>query len=334
MSPHHYSSQETSIELLEMKVHVENSTTVTEFLILGFPALNDYKLPFFSIIFLMYCMTICENLFIIVLVSTSQRLRSPMYFFLGHLALSDIIQVSNIVPKMLNVIIMKESSISFAGCISQFYLYGVSVSAECFLLTAMSYDRYLAICKPLHYISMMSVKLRYGLVISSWVLSFMFILITLVLVYNLDFCGPNMINHFFCDLSPLLELSCSDTTDVAIDILVHSVLIVLLPFSFIIVTYVCIFITIFGIPSTSGRQKTFSTCSAHLVVVSTYYGSMLIIYMVPYRGHSLTVNKFISLTYIVLTPLLNPFIYSLRNKEIHSSIITYLMVCNKKNILW
>ncbi|XP_066445774.1 olfactory receptor 11L1-like [Eleutherodactylus coqui] len=315
-----------------MKMHEENSTTVTEFLILGFPALNDYKLPFFSIVILMYCMTVSENLLIILLVSTSQRLQSPMYFFLGHLALSDIIQLSNIVPKMLDVIIRKGSVISFAGCITQFYLYGVSVSAECFLLTAMSYDRYLAICKPLHYISMMSVKLRYSLVISSWVLGLMLIFITVLFVNDLDFCGPNVINHFFCDFAPLLELSCSDTMDVVIDMFVLSFPIVVVPFLFVIISYNFIFRTIFRIPSISGRQKTFSTCSSHLVVVSTYYGSMLIIYMVPYRGHLIPANQYISLAYIVLTPLLNPVIYSLRNKDIQSSII-YLIVCSKKTLL-
>ncbi|XP_075711679.1 olfactory receptor 1468-like [Rhinoderma darwinii] len=316
-----------------MKVHEVNSTTVIEFLILGFPALNDYKFPFFFIILFMYCMTICENLLIILLVFTSQRLHSPMYFFLGHLGLSDIILVSSVVPKMLDVIIKERGVISFVGCLTQLYLYGGTVSAECFLLMAMSYDRYLAICKPLHYISMMSVKLRYSLIISSWVLSFMFALVTLLLLCDLDYCGPNVINHFFCDCAPLLELSCSDTNVVYIEMILLSFPIIVLPFVFIITSYVCIFITIFGISSTSGRQKTFSTCSSHLVVVSIYYGSMLIIYMVPNRGYSMTVNKFISLVYIVLTPLLNPVIYSLKNKEIQSSIIQYLMFCSKKIFL-
>ncbi|KAG8586084.1 hypothetical protein GDO81_005245 [Engystomops pustulosus] len=309
-----------------------NSTVVLEFFLLGFPDLNDYKLPFFSIVLLIYSMTICENLLIIVLVSTSQRLRSPMYFFLGHLAFSDVIQISNIVPKMLDVIIREGSVITYFGCTTQFYLYGVSVGAGCFLLTAMSYDRYLAICKPLHYTSVMSPKLRYLLIFSSWVLSSMLVLVTLILVCNLDFCGQNAINHFFCDLAPLLELSCSYVTSVGIDIIINSVLLLLLPFLFIIISYGCIFFTIFGISSSSGRQKTFSTCSSHLVVVSTYYGSLLIIYMVPNRGHSLTANKFISLVYIVLTPLLNPMIYSLRNREIQSAVSLYLMICSKKRV--
>ncbi|XP_056424977.1 olfactory receptor 1468-like [Hyla sarda] len=310
-----------------------NSTKISELLLLGFPTLYNYKFPFFCIVLSMYCMTICENLLIILLVSTSQRLRSPMYFFLGHLALSDVFLVTSVVPKLLDVIIREGSVISFVGCLTQFYLYGGAACAECFLLTAMSYDRYLAICKPLHYTAIMSVQLRYILVISSWALSFTFVLITLILVCDLDFCGPNLINNFFCDFAPLLELSCSDTTVVGIDIFIHSILIVLLPFLFIIITYVHIFITIFGISSISGRQKTFSTCSSHLAVVSIYYGSMLMIYMVPQRGHSLTVDKFISLSYIVLTPLLNPVIYSLRNKDLQSSMVIYLMACIRKSVL-
>ncbi|XP_056424980.1 olfactory receptor 1468-like [Hyla sarda] len=308
-------------------MHEMNSTTgVREFRLLGFPTLNGYKLPFFSIILCMYWMAFCENLLIILLVSTSQRLRSPIYFFLGHLALSDIILITIVVPKMLDVIIREGSVISYVGCLTQSYLYGGTVSAECFLLTVMSYDRYLAICKPLHYVSMMSVQLRYSLVVFSWLLSFMLMIISFVLLCDLDFCGPNVINHFFCDYAPLLELSCSDTTVPEIEMIFICFPIVLLPFLLIVISYVHIFITIFRIPSISGRQKTFSTCSSHLVVVSIYYGSILIIYMVPNAGNSLMVNKFLSLVYIVVTPLLNPVVYSLRNKEIQASVMKYIRI--------
>ncbi|XP_075131672.1 olfactory receptor 11A1-like [Leptodactylus fuscus] len=316
-----------------MKVHEVNTSAVFEFLILGFPDLNDYKTTFFSVILVIYCIIIGENLLIISLVSTSQRLQSPMYFFLGHLALSDIILVTSVVPKMLEVIIREGSTIPYVGCLSQLYLYEGTVSAECYLLMAMSYDRYLAICRPLHYISMMSAKLRYGLIVSSWVFSFMLILITLLLVCDLDFCGQNVINHFFCDYAPLLEISCSDTTVPDIEMIVLCFPILIFPFIFVITTYVYIFIAIFGISSSSGRHKTFSTCSSHLMVVSTYYGSMLTIYIVPYKGHSMTVNKFLSLLYIILTPLLNPMIYSLRNKEIQSSVMKCLMDCSKRQLM-
>ncbi|KAG8573935.1 hypothetical protein GDO81_008947 [Engystomops pustulosus] len=311
-------------------MHEVNSTAFTKFLILGFPDLNDSKFPFFSIVLLIYSMTICENLLIIVLVSTSQRLRSPMYFFLGHLALSDMVLVTTIVPKMLEVIIREGSAIPYAECLAQFYLYGGAACAECFLLTAMSYDRYLAICKPLHYTSVMSPKLRYLLIFSSWALSLMLVLISLVLLCDLDFCGSYVINHFFCDYAPLLVLSCSDTTVIDIEMMLISFPIIIFPFVFIIITYVYIFITIFEISSSSGRQKTFSTCSSHLVVVFTYFGSMFMIYMVPYRGHSMTINKFISLVYIILTPLLNPMIYSLRSREIQASVLRHLLNFNKK----
>ncbi|XP_040275011.1 olfactory receptor 2A14-like [Bufo bufo] len=274
----------------------------------------------------MYSMTICENLLIILLVSTSQRLLSPMYFFLGHLALTDIVLVTIIVPKMLDIIIRGGSTVPYDECLTQCFFYGGSVCAQCSLLTAMSYDRYLAICRSLHYISIMNVKLRYSLINSSWVFGFLLALITIVLICGLEFCGPNVINHFFCEFASLLELSCSDTTVLNIEIIVICFPIVVLPFLFIIITYIYIFITILRISSNSGRQKAFSTCSSHLVVVSFFYGSMFVIYMVPYRGHSLTVNKFISLLYIVLTPLLNPIIYSLRNKEIQSSAMKYFQV--------
>ncbi|KAM3926720.1 olfactory receptor 5A2-like [Leptodactylus fuscus] len=260
----------------------------------------------------------------------SQRLQSPMYFFLGHLALSDIFLITSVVPKMLDIVIREGSTIPYIACLAQSYLYGGMISTECYLLSAMSYDRYLAICRPLHYISMMTVKLRYSLVISSWVLSFALLFISILLVCDLDFCGPNVINHFFCDYAPVLELSCSDTTVPDIEMIIIGFPVIILPFLFVITTYVYIFITIFRISSTSGRQKTFSTCSSHLVVVSIYYGSMFIIYMIPYRGHSVTINKFISLVYIVLTPLVNPMIYSLRNKEIQSSVMKYLQVCGKR----
>ncbi|XP_075128415.1 olfactory receptor 6F1-like [Leptodactylus fuscus] len=309
-----------------MKVDDVNSTAFTEFFILGFPELNDYKLTFFSIILILYSMTICENLLIISLVSTSQRLQSPMYFFLGHLAFTDIVLITIVLPKFLEVIIREGSTIPYVECLAQFELYGGTVCTESYLLTAMSYDRYLAICKPLHYISMMNAKLRYGLTFSSWILSFTLVSVILSLLAELDFCGSNIINHLFCEFSPILELSCSDTSSVNVNMTVLSVPVILINFTCVMISYIYIFRTIFGISTTSGRQKTFFTCSSHLVAVSIYYVSMFVIYTLPNRGNLLTVNKFISLVFIVLYPLLNPIIYSLRNKEIQASVMKYLRV--------
>ncbi|XP_063785677.1 olfactory receptor 11A1-like [Pseudophryne corroboree] len=180
----------------------------------------------------------------------------------------------------------------------------------------MSYDRYLAICNPLHYTTIMTIKLQQSLVIYCWVFGFLLTQITLNFLCQLQFCGPNIINHFFCDLVPFVELSCSYSHALQLEILIVAVPIMVIPFILIFISYICVFIAILGISSTTGRKKTFSTCSSHLSVVTVFYGTLITIYLVPANGRSLTVNKFIALLYIVITPLFNPIIYSLRNKEI------------------
>ncbi|XP_075128412.1 olfactory receptor 6F1-like [Leptodactylus fuscus] len=308
-----------------MKVGDMNSTTFTEFLILGFPELKNYKLTFFSVVLIMYSLTICENLLIISLVSTSPRLQSPMYFFLGHLAFAELFLITSVVPKFLEVIIREGSTIPYIECLAQFELYGGVNCTECYLLSVMSYDRYLAICKPLHYVSIMSMKLRYSLIFSSWVLGFIIVSISVSLLAQLDYCAPN-INYFFCDFAPIIQLSCSDTTAMSINMTFLSVPVVLINFTCIMISYAYIFRTIFGISTTSGRKKTFFTCSSHLVVVCIYYGALFVIYTLPNRGYLLYMNRFIALFYTVLTPLLNPIIYSLRNKEIQASVMRYIRV--------
>ncbi|KAM9312190.1 olfactory receptor 10A7-like [Gastrophryne carolinensis] len=264
----------------------------------------------------MYIITLGGNLLIAVLVLSSHLLKTPMYFFLCHLSLCDFLFSSNIVPNMLRVVLHGGSNISYVGCFTQFYVFGSCVTTECYLLTVMSYDRYVAICNPLSYILIMNLNLRIFLVVSSWFMGFSFALITLFMVCSLEFCRSNTIDHFYCDFGPIIELSCLDTSAVEMETSFFTTIIVLFPFAFVIVTYVYIFNTILGITSNIGRQKAFSTCSSHLSVVCAFYGALISIYLSPSKGPSINTNKILSLLYTVVTPLFNPVIYSLRNQEI------------------
>ncbi|XP_063785683.1 olfactory receptor 10A3-like [Pseudophryne corroboree] len=260
------------------------------------------------------------NSMIIVLVSTRQQLYSPMYFFLQQLSCIEIVFLTLIIPNMLRVIWLEGATISITGCIAQTYIYCVTGCTECHLLAVMSYDRYLAICHPLRYTTIMNIKLQQFLVIYCWAFGFLLTQITLNFLCQLQFCGPNVIDHFFCDSMPFIELTCSYAHALQLLFFILSVPIIVIPFILIFFSYICVFITILGISSTTGRKKTFSTCSSHLTVVTVFYGTLMTIYLVPASGRSLTVNKCISLLYIVLTPLFNPFIYSLRSKEMKAII--------------
>ncbi|KAM4749260.1 olfactory receptor 6X1-like [Rhinophrynus dorsalis] len=227
---------------------------------------------------------------------------------------------------LLSTILRDHIIVPVTICITQYYFSGAITVVECFLLTVMSYDRYLAICIPLHYISIMSIKLCLHLVMSSWLIANIVSVIVIIPVSLLQFCGNNAIDHIYCDLAPLLEVSCSDTYVIETEGIILTVPIAMCPFLFIIMTYVSIFQRILRISSSTGRQKTFSTCSSHIIVVGTYYGILITKYTVPSRGHSLNVNKFISILYTVLTPLFNPIIYSLRNQEIRTELNKWISI--------
>ncbi|KAM3926782.1 olfactory receptor 11L1-like [Leptodactylus fuscus] len=293
-----------------------NQTRVTEFFLLGFQIREPFQLLLFLLFLLTYAITLTGDFLIVILVTKSHQLQNPMFYFLKHLSISELLFTSNITPNMLHVILRRGGSMSFVGCMLQFYLYIASGSLESFLLTIMSYDRYLAICNPLRYADMMNLQLCRTLVLVSWFLSFSLVVITVTLLCQLNFCGPNIIDHFFCDFAPLVDLSCSDTSVIRIEVVILSVPVVASTFSFILWSYICISITILKIRSTTGRRKVFSTCSSHLASVCSYYGPLIVIYMVPYRRDSLNVNKFLSILYTVFTPFFNPLIYSLRNEEL------------------
>ncbi|XP_073493334.1 olfactory receptor 5G9-like [Phyllobates terribilis] len=289
---------------------------------------RNLKIPSFLLFLILYSVTISGNIMIAILVSISPNLKHPMFFFLGHLSIFDIMFTTNIVPKMLCAIVNDGVTISFAGCIIQLEFFGISLVAECLLLAVMSYDRYLAICNPLRYVYIMDPNLCILLVAICWVLGFTISLVTVIMTSKQDFCGPRIIDHFFCDLVPLLKLSCSDTSSVILENILLATPLTLFPLVFITVTYIYIFITILKIPSTSGRQKAFSTCSSHLTVVGMFYGTLVSLYVVPSNGNSLNANKVLSLLYTFVTPLFNPIIYSLRNKEIRVALRRYAF--NKK----
>ncbi|XP_075061712.1 olfactory receptor 6B1-like [Mixophyes fleayi] len=301
-----------------------NQTTVTKFLLLGFQnqqMLNDLLFVIFLIVFIL---TLVGNLMIIMLVAKAQSLKCPMYFFLSHLSFSDILLSSTITPKMLHIIKSGGSFINTTDCIIQLFFYSGTTTAECLLLTVMSYDRYLAICKPLHYNSIMDIKLRLYLGVWPWVIGFMVALLLLVFVCNFKFCGPYIIDHYLCDLAPILELTCSDHSTLDIVDFMLTIPFIIFPFFFIAFTYISIFATILKISSTFGRQRTFSTCSSHLIVVSMYYGTLMNVYMIPSNLYSYNVNKIVSPLYTTGTPLLNPIIYSLRNQEIKVALCKYI----------
>ncbi|XP_031754226.1 olfactory receptor 6P1-like [Xenopus tropicalis] len=243
---------------------------------------------------------------------------------LTSLSLADVLLSTSITPNLLWLLLNGGGTISATGCITQFYFYGVSVVSEFYLLTAMAYDRYLAICSPLHYASIMGFRLCLYLSLCSWGLALIISLFMNFLTFNLQFCGPFVIDHYFCDFTPLLKLSCSDYKAVELTNIILDIPCILLPFCFIIYTYVSIGLAILRISSTEGRHKAFSTCSSHLIVVCMYYGSMIIVYMVPSKAHNFNINKILSLLYTVGTPFSNPIVYSLRNKEIKNALWKYI----------
>ncbi|KAM8972687.1 olfactory receptor 11L1-like [Pelodytes ibericus] len=298
----------------------ENLSSVTEIHLLGFHQLHTLRSLFFSILLIIYLLTLSGNLVLIVLVSSSRHLHVPMYIFLTQVSICDIVLTTDIVPRMLSIALYEETVMSIAACITQLYFFGGSETSECFLLMAMSYDRYLAICHPLHYNSIMDNLCCIKLITMSWLLGLSVELFNTLTVSQLRFCGPNIIDHFFCDLGPLLELSCSDTFIAQMETILLCFPVLITPLIIIIVSYFYIVLTIIKIPSISGRQKAFSTCSSHLVVVSIYYGTLIAMYGVPTKVQSRSVSKVLSLSYTVVTPMLNPIIYSLRNKDIKEAL--------------
>uniref|UniRef100_A0A452HLN1 Olfactory receptor n=1 Tax=Gopherus agassizii TaxID=38772 RepID=A0A452HLN1_9SAUR len=297
-----------------------NQTTITEFLLVGFETRPELQITLFVMFFIIYLSTIAGNILLILTVWTDHHLHTPMYFFLSNLSFLETGYVSNVIPRLLVSFLTQDKTISLPGCCIQLYVFSFLGTTECFLLTGMSYDRYLAICRPFHYVTLMSSRTCFLLAVASWTCGFVAPSFTVIMTSKLAFCSQGEINHFFCDLTAVLRLSCEDTSIIKVTSLILASIITLAPFVLIITSYIYVILTILGIPSTAGRKKAFSTCSSHLIVVSTFYGALIIMYVVPSGNQSLDFNKVFSLLYTVVTPMFNPIVYSLRNKEVKGAL--------------
>ncbi|XP_055980014.1 olfactory receptor 2A1/2A42-like [Sorex fumeus] len=298
----------------------ENQTTVTEFILLGFGLGPKIQIFLFGLFSLFYIITLLGNGVILGLISLDSRLHTPMYFFLSHLAIVDIAYACNTVPQMLVNLLDPAKPISFAGCLTQTFLFLAFALTECLLLVVMSYDRYVAICHPLRYSVIMSWRLCISLVVASWLCGSLLALVHVSLILRLPFCGPHEINHFFCEILSVLKLACADTTLNKIVIFVACVFILVGPLSLVLVSYARILMAILRIQSGEGRRKAFSTCSSHLCVVGLFFGSAIVMYMAPKSRHPEEQQKILFLFYSFFNPMLNPLIYSLRNAEVKGAL--------------
>ncbi|XP_028381887.1 olfactory receptor 2A2-like [Phyllostomus discolor] len=303
-----------------------NRSWVTEFVLLGFQLSAQRELLLFWVFSLLYTCSLLANGMIFALICLDQRLHTPMYFFLSHLAIIDMSFASNNVPKMLANLVTQNRAISFVPCIMQTFLYIAFALTECLILVAMSYDRYVAICHPLQYTVIMSWSVCTVLAAMSWLCGFVLALIHVVLLLRLPFCGPREVNHFFCELLSVLELACADTWLNEAVIFAASIFILVGPLCLVLVSYTSILWTILKIQSGEGRRKAFSTCSSHLCVVGFFFGIAMVIYMVPESNQKKEQEKILSLFYNLFNPLLNPLIYSLRNAQVKDALGRVLQV--------
>ncbi|KAL1287739.1 OR1E1 [Ovibos moschatus] len=297
-----------------------NQTIVSEFLLLGLPIESEHQNLFYVLFLAMYVTTILGNLLILVLICLDPHLHTPMYLFLSNLSFSDLCFSSVTMPKLLQNMQSQDPSIPYAGCLTQMYFFLFFGDLESFLLVAMAYDRYVAICFPLHYTAIMGPRLCLSLLVLSWVLTTFHAMLHTLLMARLHFCEDNVIAHFFCDMSALLKLSCSDTRVNELVIFITGGLILVIPFLLIITSYARIVSSTLKVPSARGIHKAFSTCGSHLTVVSLFYGTVIGLYLCPSANNSTVKETVMAMMYTVVTPMLNPFIYSLRNRDMKGAL--------------
>ncbi|XP_037695403.1 olfactory receptor 5AN1-like [Choloepus didactylus] len=304
----------------EAVIQGRNITGITHFILLGFSDFPRILAVFFVTSLLIYVMTVTWNLCLIVLIRMDSHLHTPMYFFLSNLSFTDICYVTSIVPKMLSNCFQKQQTISFVGCIVQQFVFSTMGLSDSCLLTAMAYDRYAAICNPLLYSSIMSPSLCGWMALGAYMVGLSASFSQLGALLQLHFCGPNVINHFFCDIPQLLILSCTDTFFVKAMLAILTMIFGIANILIIMIYYGYIIISVMKITSAKGRSKAFNTCASHLTAVSLFYMSGIFVYLSYSSSGSSSVDRFASVLYTVVIPLLNPLIYSLRNREIKDAL--------------
>uniref|UniRef100_G1Q184 Olfactory receptor n=2 Tax=Myotis lucifugus TaxID=59463 RepID=G1Q184_MYOLU len=295
---------------------MRNHTTVTAFILLGLTDDPQLQVVIFLLLLITYMLSVTGNLTIITLTLLDPHLKTPMYFFLRNFSFLEISFTTVCIPKFLVSMATGDKSISYNNCAAQLFFTILLGASEFFLLAAMSYDRYVAICKPLHYTTIMSGRACTLLVFASWLAGFIIIFPPLLVGLQLDFCAANTVDHFFCDVSPILQLSCTNTDIIELMMLLSAILTLVVTLVLVILSYTNIIRTILKIPSPQQRKRAFSTCSSHMVVVSISYGSCIFMYVKPSAKERVSLNKGIALLSTSVAPMLNPFIYTLRNKQV------------------
>uniref|UniRef100_A0AC11BCU9 Olfactory receptor family 10 subfamily J member 1 n=1 Tax=Ovis aries TaxID=9940 RepID=A0AC11BCU9_SHEEP len=298
----------------------ENHTLTTEFVLQGFSSFHEHQLTLFVMFLAPYILTLAGNIIIVIIIRIDHHLHTPMYFFLSMLSTSETIYTLVILPRMLSSLVGLSQSISLAGCASQMFFFVTFGITNCFLLTAMGYDRYVAICHPLRYTVIMNRRVCIQLVWGACSIGLIVATTQVTSVFRLPFCATK-VAHFFCDIRPVMKLSCIDTTVNEILTLIISVFVLVVPMGLVFISYVLIISTILQITSTEGRKKAFATCASHLTVVIVHYGCASIAYLKPKSENSKGEDQLISVTYTVITPLLNPVVYTLRNKEAKEALL-------------
>ncbi|XP_036592057.1 olfactory receptor 11H6-like [Trichosurus vulpecula] len=301
-------------------LNISGGNGVTEFILLSFPCPREMQFLLFAVFSLTYVLTLMGNGSIIWAVRLDHQLHTPMYILLANFSFLEICYINTTVPNMLANFLSKTKTISFTACFLQFYFFFSTGVTEPFFLSLMAFDRYLAICQPLHYPTIMTGRFCIKLVLSCWVTGFLCFPIPIYFMSQLPFCGPNVIDHFICDPGPLLALTCIHAPGTELSFSIIPSLAIFLTFPFILISYTLVFRAVLQVPSSAGRKKAFSTCGSHLTVVSLFFGTVLVMYMTPTSGSITTTQKIITLFYSVFTPLVNPLIYSLRNKEMKTAL--------------